>query len=219
MFPVWFPDARAILFGGGNPRNLIIKDPSGRERRITQSTRQTIPSDLSRDGRVALYYEVAPGTQRDLWTLAVGPPDSMPALYLQTAANESEGRFSPEPSPRWIAYQSDESGRYEVYINSFPEPGNRVRISTNGGSYPQWGGRGTELFYLSSDQKLVAVALTLASGSVQASIPRELFRIASGNESSAPYEATQDGQRFLVRVLPDRPSLSVIVNWPALLKK
>jgi len=219
MFPAWFPDARTILFGGGNPRNLFIKVPSGSERRLTESRLQHIPTDVSRDGRVALYYEVAPGTQRDLWTLPLMPNDAAPKLYLRTAFNESFGMFSPEPSPHWIAYQSDEAGPYEVYIDSFPEPSGRVRVSTTGGSYPQWGGRGTELFYVSADRKLMVVALKVASGSVQASAPRELFRIAGGDDSFSPYEAAQDGQRFLVRVMPNRPPLSVIVDWPALLKK
>jgi Tol biopolymer transport system component len=174
---------------------------------------------VSRDGRLALYYEVAPGTQRDLWTLPLKPGDTAPKLYLSTAFNESFGMFSPEPSPRWIAYQSDEAGSYEVYIDSFPQPSGRVRVSTTGGSYPQWGGRGTELFYVSADRKLMAVDLKLASGSMQASTPRELFRIAGGDDSFSPYDAAQDGQRFLVRVMPDRPPLSVIVNWAALLKK
>ena len=219
MFPVWFPDSRTLLFGGGNPRNLFVKDPGGSERRLTQSHLQQIPMDVSRDGRLALYYEVAPGTQRDLWTLPLTPGDTAPQPYLTTAFNESFGMFSPEPSPHWIAYQSDESGPYEVYIDSFPQPSGRVRVSTTGGSYPQWGKGGNELFYVSADRKLMAVDLKLASGSVQASRPRELFRIAFGDDSFSPYEATQDGQRFLVRVMPDRPSLSVIVNWPALLKK
>jgi len=219
MFPAWFPDTRTILFGAGNPRNLFIKLPDGSERRLTQSRLQHIPTDVSRDGRIALYYEVAPGTQRDLWTVPLTPENAPPQLYLNTAFNESFGMFSPEPSPRWIAYQSDEGGPYEVYIDSFPQRSGRVRISTTGGSYPQWGGRGTELFYVSADRKLMAVDLRPASGSMQASAPRELFRIAGGDDSFSPYEAAQDGQRFLVRVMPDRPSLSLIVNWPALLKK
>jgi hypothetical protein len=219
MFPVWFADSRTALFGAGNPRNLFAKDPNGSERRITKSRSQHIPTDLSRTGPVALYYEVAPGTQRDLWTLPLTPGDSAPELYLRTPFNESDGRFSPEPNPHWIAYQSDEPGPFEVYINSFPKPGNRFRVSESGGSYPQWGGRGTELFYVSADQHLTAVDIKLTPENVQISNPRALFRIAGGEDNFSPYEASQDGQRFLVRVRPDRPPLSVIVNWPGLLKK
>jgi eukaryotic-like serine/threonine-protein kinase len=217
-FPVGFPDLRTILFAGGNPRNIFKKDASGNEQRLTQSPRNQIPSDVSRDGRVALYYEVAPNTQRDLWTLSLMSGSNAPKLYLGTAFNESWGRFSPEPSPRWIAYQSDESGRYEVYVETFPQPSGKVQISTSGASYPQWGGRGTELFYMSGDGKLMAVDLQVAAGSIHASTPKELFRIGGGDDNFSPYEAAPDGQRFLVRVMPNRPPLSVIVNWPALLK-
>src|SRR5579864_2538451 len=97
----------------------------GSEQRITQSLNLQNSTDWSRDGRFVLYYEVAPRTQRDLWILSVNPDGrpaagTVPKPYLRTPFNESWGRFSPEA--RWIAYQSDESGRYEIYIQAFPEP-------------------------------------------------------------------------------------------------
>jgi hypothetical protein len=168
---------------------------------------------------VALYYEVARTTLRDLWTLSLVPKGAVPKRYLGTSFNESWGRFSPEPNPRWIAYQSDRSGRYEVYIDTYPEPSQSVQISTAGGTYPQWGGQATELFYIAADEKLMAVDLKRTSGSVQPSIPHELFSVAGGDAIVSPYEVSPDGQRFLVRAMPNRPPLSVIVNWPALLKK
>ncbi len=90
-------------------------------------------TDWSRDGRSILFYENSLGTQRDLWVLPVTPQgvlgDAKARLYLGTTANESWGRFSPEPNPRWVAYQSDESGRFEVYVTAFPKPGRQVSLS------------------------------------------------------------------------------------------
>jgi hypothetical protein len=88
------------------------------------------------------------------------------------------GRFSPERPPHWVAYQSDETGKYEVYIQAFPEPRGKFQISTNGGQYPQWGAAGRELFYVSPDNKLMAVSLKLSTDSVEPSAPRELFRLS-----------------------------------------
>jgi hypothetical protein len=121
-----------------------------------------------------------------------------------------------------VAYQSDESGRYEIYIDSFPEARGKKRISTGGGRFPEWGAGGRELFYLSPDDKLMAVSLKLGANTVEASAPRELFRMPVPNSDFlGNYEVSHDGQRFLLLTnLEGRPrSLTLIVNWPALLKK
>jgi hypothetical protein len=116
----------------------------GGEERLMKSSNFQYPGDWSRDGRFLLYNEIAAGTGTDLWILPVTPdgklaPDAKPRPYLRTQFNERYGRFSPEPNPRWVAYESDESGRMEIYVDAFPEPRNQVRISTGGGEYPEWG--------------------------------------------------------------------------------
>jgi len=98
-----------------------------------------------------------------------------PKLYLGTRYDEFWARFSPEASPHWVAYESDESGTAEVYVQAFPEPRGARRISTAGGRYPQWNGNGRELFYVSSDNKLMAVDLKITTDSVEPSTPHELF--------------------------------------------
>ncbi len=177
-----------------------------------------------------MYWENFPGTRTDLGTLEVTPAGKLkdgarPRPYLSTPADEDWARFSPEPHPRWVAYQSNESGKYEVYIDSFPERREAVRVSSAGGMYPQWGpvsGLRSELFYVSGDSKLMAAELRLTEGSVEASPPRELFALAPAETIAgySPYDTAPDGQHFLVRtpVNAVRP-LTVIVNWPALLKK
>ena len=144
---------------------------------------------------------------------------SKPRLYLGTPAEENWARFSPEPSPHWVAYQSEESGRVEVYIRAFPEPGRAFRISPRGGSYPMWGPDGRELYYESLDSKLVAVSLKLGADSVEHSAPRELFALPPST-GSPPYDIAPDGKRFLVRVeAQSNPGLTMVTNWPALIKK
>jgi hypothetical protein len=229
-YPVWSPDGRTVLFS--DLRNLFRKAVTGigGEELMAPSNHLRLVTDWSRDGTTILYYEGFPDTANDLGTLEVTPGGKLkegarPRPYLSTRADEDWARFSPEPGPRWVAYESNESGKYEVYIDSFPERRGAVRVSTTGGTYPQWGpisGDRGELFYVSGDSKLMAAELRLAEGKVEASPSRELFALppAEARAGSSPYDAAPDGQRFVVRTPVDavRP-LTVIVNWPALLKK
>jgi Tol biopolymer transport system component len=114
---------------------------------LTKSPDIQNPNDWSADGRFVLYYEITEDTQRDLWTLPMGPDGKQgePTPYLYTKYNELQGRFSPGKDPHWVAYTSDESGQLEVYAQSFPEPHGATRISTAGGQFPQWGRAGALL--------------------------------------------------------------------------
>jgi predicted Ser/Thr protein kinase len=228
IYPVWSPDSRTIVFSSGTSMNLFRKDSSGAgtEEPLAPAANSRFATDWSRDGRYLLYYENHPDTGRHLWVLAMTPegraaPDAKPRPYLQTKFNEYWGRFSPEGPPHWVAYQSDVTGRYEVYIQAFPEPRSKFQISTGGGKYPQWGVGGRELFYVSPDNKLMVVSLKLGADSVEPANPRELFPLPSIDGGFSPYDTAPDGQRFVVRVIAGQAPkpLTVIVNWPALLKK
>jgi eukaryotic-like serine/threonine-protein kinase len=227
-YPIWAPDGRTIVFTSRGQRNLFRKELSGagNEQRLTASSNSELANDWSRDGRWVLYHHLAPSTYRDLWVLPVTPegrpaPNATARPYLEGPFNRWGGRFSPDTPPRWIAYQSDETHRYEVYVQAFPEPRGKFQISTAGGQYPHWGAGGRELFYVSPDNKLMVVSLKLGADSVEPSAPRELFPLPVADTGYCPYEATSDGQRFLVRATPKQAGepLTVIVNWPALLKK
>jgi eukaryotic-like serine/threonine-protein kinase len=223
--PIWSPDGQTILF---NSRlDLTRKDVAGfgDAEHLTDSRNVQRPTDWSRDGKLILYFESAPTTGFDLWVLPVTPdgkPTAAPSPYLRTQFNEWYGRFSPEPNPRWVAYQSDESGRFEIYIDAFPEPRNKVRISTGGGEFPEWSQDGRELYYMSPDLKTMEVSLKTTGGAVETSPPRELFALPIINNGFAPYDVTPDGKRFLVRAVPagevSQP-LTLVSNWSALLKQ
>ena len=223
--PVWSPDSRQVLFQADNS-SMFRKDVSGTQpdRQVTWSRNRHWPMDWSFDGRWILYSVVAGDAKRDLWVLPVSPsgnPDEAKAQpYIGTRHDEDMARFSPEPIPRWVAYQSDESGRQEIYVQSFPELGNKYMISTNGGQFPQWSSDGSELYYLSPKSKLMAVSVQLSAKAIQHSPARELFTLATDATYASPY-AVAANRRFLVLVAADSGSqpLEVIVNWPALLKK
>jgi Tol biopolymer transport system component len=120
-----------------------------------------------------------------------------------------------------VAYASDESGRFEVYVRTFPEPGGAWRISTAGGNFPAWSPDARELFYLAPDGRLMAVSLKLEAEAIEAGPPRPLFSPTIVDTTSHPYDVSPDGQRFLISGPPEGPPqpLAVIVNWPALLKR
>ena len=150
--------------------------------------------------------------------------DRKPTPFLVGPSNEVQGRFS--PNHRWIAYASDESGKFEVYVRPFPAQSTQsTTISIAGGMQPEWRRDGKELFYISADGKLTAVPVVTEEAAFTAGTPRALFDVEVP-EPTAPYPThyvvTADGQRFLVNTVvdqPTRPALTVILNWTAALNK
>jgi eukaryotic-like serine/threonine-protein kinase len=219
--PVWSPDGRTILFRWRNA--IFRKDASGagEEQRVAQSAALQSPTDWSRDGRLILFNQFSPGTETDLWVLPVtseGNASGTPQAYLHTPFNEQEGQFSPETNPRWVAYTSNESGQREVYVQAFPQARGKFQISSGGGRFPKWGPGAHELFYVSPNDKLMAVDLKPGKDSLEPSAPRELFPLPTPTINFIPYDVSADGERFLVQAPPQQASpLSVIVDWPALM--
>jgi Tol biopolymer transport system component/predicted Ser/Thr protein kinase len=225
---VWSPDSRVILFVQLGHPDILRKAASraGDAEVVVHRPVAVMPTDWSGDGRWVLTSESGADTKYDIWKIPMTPDGraqegSTPTPYLRTRFNEFQARFSPEPSPRWVAYTSDESGRSEVYLDAFPEPRARVRISIAGGQSPQWATGGRELFYVSPENKLMAVGLKLGADGVEPLAPRELFQLHLRSSAGPMYQPSRDGQRILVVTSPEvaPQPLTIIVNWPALLKE
>jgi Tol biopolymer transport system component len=224
--PVWSPSGEEIVFASlreGAP-NLFKKlsNGSGQEDSLYRSALAKLPSDWSRDGRFIVCGTVDPKTRWDLWVLStVG--DHNWEVFWQTPANETRAVLS--PNARWMAYESDESGKKELYVQSFPTSGAKWQISANGGSQPLWRGDGKELFYLGGDRKVTAVEVNTETGTFTHSTPRDLFetRISKGDgHPGRQYAVASDGQRFLVNTLAEEGAynyIGVVLNWTATLKK
>jgi Tol biopolymer transport system component len=214
--PIWSPDNLSLAFGSTRygPPSLIQKAASGSSQEVLllNSGNSNVPTDWCADGRTVVFGTTDVQTQGDVWMLPlIG--ERTPVALLQTRFNEALGRCS--PNSRWLAYTSDESGRPEVYVTSFPKPGDRWPISTGGGTEPQWRRDGTELFYLAPDGTVMAVRV--GAGTVfEAGAAAALFK--TGGSSYAP---TDDGRRFITNepIGAGSNPITLVLNWTAALKK
>ncbi len=228
-WPIWSPDGNMIVFASNRKGRLDLfqraSSGAGTEELLLESGFSKYPSDWSRDGKFIAYHDQDPKTREDVWILPTTPRgtsgERKPLVFLQTEFNESRATFSPDG--RWISYQSDESGRFEVYIRPFPGPGGKWQVSTSGGTRPRWRRDGKELFYLGLDDKIMSAEIKLGTTTVDVGSVRPLFQFrpfAGGGRDI--YDVTGDGQRFLVASPGSEESSSpvtLVVNWTAEIKK
>src|SRR5262249_28014375 len=155
---------------------------TGEESPLLQSDYNKTPTDWSRDGRYIIYRQSDPKTQIDIWALPLFG-ERKPFPVLQSEANENAGSLSPDG--HWLAYHSDESGRYEVYVQRFPSGGAKQRVSTGSGVWPYWRRDGKELYYQSLDGKIMAASMTGGKG-VAVGAPVTLFEFRSEGLPNQP---------------------------------
>jgi eukaryotic-like serine/threonine-protein kinase len=214
---IWSPDGRRITWSSTRKGafDLYQKESTGEGQDVPllESRLHKFPLEWSPDGRYLLFRQIDPRTRHDIHVLPmVG--DRKPFPYLHSTAMENGATFSPDG--RWIAYASDETGRFEVYLESFPSHGGRRQISPVGGAAPRWRADGRELFYYSADRQLMSLAI-LNPATMTTGTPSPLFPFgAAGSATIASYAPTRDGQRFLLSAIIDSDPggpMSVVANW------
>ncbi len=218
--PVWSPDSTQVLFSSGRKPtfDLYLKSASGAQEEKSvndDSTGDKYPSSWSRDGKTILYTRGG-----RFWLMSY--PDMKRREFFGGSGSVKNGRFSPDE--KWVAYSSNESGRWEIYVRSYPDATGKWQVSTEGGTQPRWRGDGKELFYLGPDAKLMAVSVG-AGANFNPGAPVALFQaeprdMIATSELSA-YDVTRDGQRFLINTdvkSGNAQPMSVILNWDAATK-
>jgi hypothetical protein len=215
--PAWSPDGTRLVYAFqplmGYSYDIYVKPTSGNAaEEVLHGGVNAYPTDWSSDGRWITYHQQSEKTGMDLWVVPLDG-DRTPAPYLQTPANEENARFAPSTGgpPRWMAYQSDETGRSEIYVQSIPA-GVKYQISNAGGTQPSWRRDGSELFYR-IDRTFMATPIVLGA-QVQFGRPRELF----ANTGVLGYDVAPDGQRFLLNLPVEArgltaPPVTVVLGW------
>jgi Tol biopolymer transport system component len=228
--PIWSSDGSHIAFGSrrNGKWGIYLKpsDGTGNEELLVESELVILPMSWSTDGKFIAYWVSDPKTGSDVWALPL-TADRKSLSILQTPFNEQHPQFSPDA--KWIAYESDAAGRFEIYVESFPPGGGKWQISSNGGLFPRWRRDGKELFYMDATSfgKMVAVAVNVTGSKFESSAPRPLFdsgyinSLVSGHSGEwNTYAVSADGQRFLIprpesnftTTLTNTP-ITVVLNW------
>jgi serine/threonine protein kinase len=210
--PLWSPDSRFLTYTSnkdGGRRRVYQKpaDGSGAENQLMPDVVQARPQSWSPDGRLLLWW-----TGQQAGDLMVLPMDGdrKSAVFLSTPHSEHAGAISPDG--KWAAYHSNESGRFEVYIRSFPGPGGVWQVSTDRGTFPRWSADSKELYFIGSERKLMAAPITVQGSTIVPGKAVVLFQLSL---DGAEYDVSRDG-RFLVNLeLGDAAiaPITLLMNW------
>jgi Tol biopolymer transport system component len=223
----WAPDSRRFVYARHpavhRPAEISLRELSDPEKdhllAVDPPNVGKHPFDWSPDGRFILYGLAQKGGTQDIWVLRSDDWRSRYA-WLATPFDEAEARFSPDG--RWVAYESNETGRREVFVRRFDPPGSRWQVSSQGGTAPKWSADGRELYFVSLDHQLMAVNVDVGS-TFDASAPRPLFelrRLQPNPQWPTPYAVSSDRQRILIGAVVDEGGdspMSVVLNWTRLL--
>ena len=218
QYPVWSPDGSKIVFhslrDGGKPYEEASSGV-GQVEVLNNDPRNNHVDDWSRDGRYLIDVLLDPKTSSDIWVIPTFG-DKKPFPYINSEFFEGDAKLS--PNGQFLAYDSSESKRLEVYVQTFPEHVGKWQVSTGGGEYPVWSRDGRELYFISADRKLMAVPVGGSGKKFEVGLPKPLFEV----RASGQFDVGKDG-RFLIKVPQDTAAvnvpITVIVNWQAGLKK
>ncbi len=213
-FPVWTPDGQRIVYSSQEKDEAINlswirADGAGDAQRLTKGKDSQYPRSWSPDGKILALSQINPGTNYDIMTLPIegdekaGWKPGEPKPFIDGASDESRPAFSPDG--RWLAYQSNESGNYEVYVRPFPGPLGKWQVSTGGGLFPEWSYNGKELFYRTvADSKIMAVTYSAFGDSFHADKPQlwSPGQFADLGLSFHTFDLHPDGKRFAVLKAP-----------------
>ncbi len=230
--PQWTPDGRRIAFysNRAGPLNLFwqLADGSGGTERLTTSEILHSPASFSPDGRLLAYTESNPTTSYDIWVLRLSDPSAgsgqsrRPQPFLRTPFTETAPKFSPDG--HWLAYASNESSRFEIYVQPYPGPGGKWQVSTEGGMEPVWNPKVGELFYRNGNQMMVAGVETKSGFS--AGKPRLLFDAGLYSPTPATYpnyDVSPDGRFLMLKPTEQQgqaaTQINVVLNWLEELKR
>ena len=215
-WPVWTPDGSRLTFASEREGSWdlfeVAGTGTGSPEPLLVAPDDQWPWSWSPDGRTLGYAGGRVGVF-DIWFLPRGgKPYQLPRIAGSPAGGASPGvQFSPDG--KWIAYQSEESGRLEVYIRPFPGDRSAVQVSTAGGRYPVWSRDGREILYLTGPDRIMSVNVKFGAEPVLAQ-PQELFRIQFGNDGSRPYDIAADGRLIAIQDLNTTPaSIVVVEHW------
>ena len=206
--PLWSPDGRYLAFRVvGEGMSVIRADGSGQPQPLTQSKNSQYPWSFTPDGKRLAFHEQTGGTTSwDLWTVPLesegaGLRGGKPEVFLQSPADERSPAISPDG--RWLAYTSDESGTFQVYVRAFPDTGGKWQVSNSDGTYPMWSRTGHELFFETLDNHIMAATYTVKGESFVADKPRvwSAQRLGGAANALKNVDLASDGKR-IVALMP-----------------
>jgi Tol biopolymer transport system component/aminoglycoside phosphotransferase (APT) family kinase protein len=216
-YPVWSPDGESLIFASrrGSAQAVYRKSVrgTGDAELVYQTDVDVVPEGWSPDGRYLAFDQSGATTAGDLWVLDLGGEPTASVFY-QTAAEDGAGRFSPDG--RWLAYWSEESGRGEVYVTSFPERGRRVQVSTDSGTWMQWSQDGRAIFYQEEDGSLKRANVDGSGDSFTVGAIDDVAQLDTPDALGVEFAVAPDGERVLIAHplrQADSPLTDLVVGW------